>query len=215
MPGFLPLDLAKLIYGGFNPQGQSPDRMISLGRSIAHGIRGNTGVQPVLGNTSTGYPPLDSGDGSNLPPAADYTQGEPIVQTNGNAAAQAYAAAARQPGVTPIDPSQAPIPDNLMPRTPNGGMVPGGMPASREFGGSGFGNYASAQNSFIPGLIAWNGPGQANPTGGEPIDERGSRNFMGLARRLGGTGITNDHTPVGSPAPQWASAHLPQIRGKG
>jgi hypothetical protein len=78
------------------------------------------------------------------------------------------------------------IPDNLQPTSPGYSFAPGSgppgdpnapapyqpppwvMPPTQEFGGPGFGAYAQAQNAFIPSLIAWNGPGQANPTGREP-----------------------------------------------
>lgn len=228
--GFLPLTLGKIVYGGFNPNGTSGDPAIALGRSISHGIRPGTSpnLQPVYGNSPTGYPPIDMGDGSNLPPAAQVD--EPVVQTNrdfqfnqpanaNSAAAQAYTSIAQQPG----------IPDNLQPRTPFGGMLPGGMPQSREFGGTGFGNYASAQNSFIPGLIDYNGPGQAQGPGGEQSlaslggpDTQGARNFLGLARRLGGMGIEGGPTSMAhaiaaslGPTPGYATANGPKIRGRG
>ena len=153
------LPLAQLVYGGFNPYGTSKQPAIALGRSIAHAFGSGTGPQP---DASTG------GGGIN-----DYIshlfQNNQLQQIMAN---------------RPFDPFS-----QYAPRTPPGGYQPAGtdlgtpsnpnapapfvppswvMPPTQEFGGAGFGNYAQAQNAFIPGLIAWNGPGQANPTGREP-----------------------------------------------
>jgi hypothetical protein len=83
-------------------------------------------------------------------------------------------------------PADTGIPANLQPTSPGYSFAPGFgppgdpnapapyqpppwvMPPTQEFGGPGFGAYAQAQNAFIPSLINWNGPGQANPTGREP-----------------------------------------------
>src|SRR5438874_1649753 len=92
--GFLPFDIGKLIYGGFNPNGTSHDPFISLGRSISHGIR--PGTQNSVGGptgTPSGYPPIDYSD---MPPAAQLD--EPVVQTNRDFNFQ-----------SPISPTQAAI----------------------------------------------------------------------------------------------------------
>ena len=175
--GFLPLEVGKLIYGGFNSQGTSRDPAIALGRSIAHGfgspepdVQTNNDFRPVYGNTASGYPPQGNNSQPDVSPVYGNTaNGLPPA----SAAAQAYSNIARQPNY--VDPRSA--------------------------------------NAFFGGLQAWNGPGQANPTGGEPMENAGHMN-MGLARRLGGRGIQGGNTPTDSPAPNWIGSPI-RIRGKG
>ncbi len=90
-----------------------------------------------------------------------------------------------------------------MPLDANGYPIPGGGPsgpmapdwaqnAARppEWGGQNFGNFAQAQNSFIPGLIDWNGPGGTNPLSNESgFDLNPKFNVGNAAARFGLAGL--------------------------
>lgn len=159
--------------------------------------------------------------GSHMPGASTYLQGQGIFDFLRGTIGKVFGLGqdAQQGAVGQVgrvgnvaSPWQAGgIPDNLQPATPGYSFAPGFggndpnapaafvpppwimPPPKPEYGGAGFGNYAQAQNAFIPGLIDWNGPGAANPTGGEPIGDsamalRHGYDLGGLAARFGMSG---------------------------
>jgi hypothetical protein len=144
------LPIAQMIYGGFNPSGQSKDPFISLGRSIAHGFGSGTGAQPSANPFDPygqyaprtpfgGYQPAGADLGS-------YGRGTPIPPGGDTQ------------GIYPTSPSyNTPPPGHF--------AVPQAAPTMPYGSGPNYVDPRSA-NAFFGGLQAWNRC-QANPTGGE------------------------------------------------
>ncbi len=162
--------------------------------------------------------PYDTNVGKNIPPNEDvpytpedfYWSGSPDMNARPAGPAAPVAAAPYAPlaadwlvNATNTGP---PAPSNSYP-VPGGGL--GGpqagnwaINASRptpEWGGAGFGAFASAQNSFFPGLAAWNAGGwAANPSSGEDNSYFGSNKYQKFLARGGSStkGVYGRASPI-------------------